>query len=147
MKTQHSQPTTKADSLPGNDQGQKLSIIYKVLESLAPRVAESHPGLVRLIQQYVLDETDEDFRLHLESYLAALQKRGEISYPEDLLMAIEGMRITKRDLNLKSLSELEQFGKVDKAVYQKKIAQYLNQMHAGELPISPEGPKGNNKLM
>lgn len=127
MKTQHSQTSTKATSLPGEDRGRQLSLVCKVVESLAPGVAGDCPDFVQLLTHYLLLAQDDPSRGPLENaiayYLRHLEQQGYEVEKEDLMISIRGMQAIMDELQLQSLNELEQYTQANKAACQSYMHQ------------------------
>jgi hypothetical protein len=113
--------TTKASSLPGEDHGQQLAIIRKVLGSLAPGVARNQPKFVQLIRFYLLDQQSHQptpgLRQTLCKEMRKLQAQGHQIDAESLLLAIDGMDITMKEAKLESLEELDLYAQASKDAF------------------------------
>jgi len=145
MKTQHSQTSTKANSLPGEDHGQQLSLVRKVVESLAPGVAGDCPDFVQLLTHYLLLAQDDPSRRPLENailyYLQLFEERGYAIEKEDLMISIRGMQAIMDDMQLQSLAELEQYTQASKSVCRSHMRQVTSSKKTdhGALPDASRG--------
>jgi len=121
-----SHKTTKATCLPGVAHGQQLSIIHRVLESLAPGVAGNYRDFVQLLHYYLfMDEDDSTFPLIRKAICSTIEKingQGHSLPLKDTMMVIDGMRLVMEDEGLQSTEELGQFTQASKEEFRHFIS-------------------------
>jgi hypothetical protein len=141
--------TTKALSLPGEDHGQQLAIIRKVLGSLAPGVARKHPEFVQLIRFYLLDQQSHQPTPYLRQTLCKemrkLQAQGQEIDVESLMLAIDGMDLTLKESKLESLEELDRYAQASKDAFRAIVHKWPVEEIPGDTSCPPKGRRGNQK--
>jgi hypothetical protein len=144
MKTKNSQTTTKATSLPGEDHSQQYAMLQRVLESLAPGVAEKCPDFVHLLQYYLLMAEDDPSGALVESklrqnILKIIREESTVS-AMDFMMTIEGMRSVRIEHQFHSLEELQQFTQASKDAFRE----FMDEPPANERTDSVQRPAETN---